>query len=68
MTKTETLKVKETMTYLSSYQKCVNRIDDYLEYRFKMDSKETVVKNVKKMISDLTKELKQIGIDKTWFI
>ena len=65
MTKTETLKVKETMTYLSSYQKCVNRIDDYLEYRFKMDSKETVVKNVKKMISDLTKELKQIGIDKT---
>ena len=43
---------------LTEYQKCVNQIDDYLEYRYKLDNAEKVRKTVLGMIDNLTKSLK----------
>lgn len=43
---------------LDEYQKCVNQIDDYLEYRYKLDNAEKVRKTVLSFIDQLTKSLK----------
>lgn len=43
---------------LYEYQKTINKIDDYLEYRYKSDNKETVKKNIINIIDNLTDELR----------
>ena len=44
---------------LKIYQKCVNDIDDYLEYRYRFHTAEDVRNNVRDIIDQLTDKLKK---------
>jgi hypothetical protein len=45
---------------LAIYQKCVNNIEDYLEYRFSKDDAVEVRNKVMKYIDNVTESLKKL--------
>ena len=46
----------------SKYEQCINQIQDYLEYRYKSDSKEDVRKKIMSYIDNMSDEVNLIAI------
>lgn len=42
---------------IEHYQKCINKIDDYLEYLYKSDDKEKVRKKILSYIDELSEKI-----------
>lgn len=54
------VEVKVDTKILALYQKCVNQIDDYLEYNYKDKSAEEIRDTVLVIIDKLTERLKEL--------
>ena len=55
--------MKKTDKLLLSYMKCVNSIEDFMEYMYKSCTKEEIKKEIMAHIDELVNEIKEIKDD-----